>query len=191
MFDWHFRSGDSWHSLLDVDTSSERLFAPFQIFPGVSLPVGEYRFTRGRVNVMTAARRKVSANLNWSYGTYWSGHADTLGTGISYRFQPYFNISFNTNQTFARLPQGNFVARIFTSNINFTASPFLAFTNLIQYDNDSKNLGWQSRVRWILRPGSDLFFVFGQGWLQEPEGGMNFRAQDTKVSTKFQYNYRF
>jgi len=190
MLDWHFRSGDALHSVLDVDSSYERLFSPFTIFPGVVLPVGEYRFTRGRVNFMTAPRRRISVNFNWSYGPYWSGHADTLQTGITFRVPPQFSISLNTNQTFARLPQGNFVARIFTSNINYSATPVLSFFNLIQYDNQSHNLGWQSRARWTLRPGNDLFIVFGQGWIQEPQGGFHFNAQDTKLSTKFQYTFR-
>ena len=78
-------------------------------------------------------------------------------------------MSVSTNQTFARLPEGNFIARIFTSNIGYTASPRLSFSNLIQYDNRSRNLGWQSRVRWTLQPGNDFFLAFNQGWIQEEE----------------------
>ena len=67
-------------------------------------------------------------------------------------------------------------------------SPSLSFSNLIQYDNRSRNLGWQSRVRWTLQPGNDLFFAFNQGWIQEEGEGdrYRFRTQDTKISTKFQ-----
>jgi len=65
-------------------------------------------------------------------------------------------------------------------------------SNLIQYDNRSRNMGWQSRVRWTLRPGNDLFFAFNQGWIQEADGGtLRFRTQDSKVSAKFQYSFRF
>ncbi len=106
-------------------------------------------------------------------------------------FFAYFSISFNTNQTFARLPQGNFVARIFGSQVNYAVTPFLSFSNLIQYDNRSGNLGLQSRVRLTVRPGNDLFFVFGQGWVQDLERGYDFRRQDTKLATKFQYTFRF
>ena len=67
----------------------------------------------------------------------------------------------------------------------------MSFSNLIQYDNRSRNLGWQSRVRWTLRPGNDLFFAFNQGWIQEDGDDLRFRAQDSKVSAKFQYSFRF
>ena len=90
-----------------------------------------------------------------------------MTTGVTYKLPPRFTISLNTNQTFARLPEGNFTARIFTSNVSYAASPRLSFSNLIQYDNRSRNLGWQSRVRWTLQPGNDFFFAFNQGWIQE------------------------
>lgn len=191
LVDWHFKSGDSLHSFFDVNPTYERLFAPFAIFPGVVLPPGEYRFTRGRGSLVTAQKRRLQGSVNWSFGTYWSGHADTLQTGLSYKIPPFFFISFNTNQTFARLPQRNFVARIISSQVNYAVSPFLSFSNLIQYDNQSRNLGWQSRVRWIFRPGNDLFFVFSQGWIQDAGGGYRFTMQDSKMSAKLQYTFRF
>jgi hypothetical protein len=46
-------------------------------------------------------------------------------------------------------------------------------------------------VRWTLQPGNDLFLVFHQGWLQDPEEESRFSVQDSKVSAKFQYTTRF
>jgi hypothetical protein len=97
----------------------------------------------------------------------------------------------STNQTFARLPEGHFIARIFTSSVSYAASPSLSLSHLVQYDNRSRNLGWQSRVRWTLRPGNDFFFAFNQGWIQEDGGNLRFRTADRKISAKFQYSVRF
>jgi hypothetical protein len=191
LVDWHFQSGDSVHGFFDFNPTYERLFAPFVISRGVVLPPGEYRFTRWRFNVMSASKRTLQAQANWSFGNYWSGRGETLSTGITFKVPPRVIVSVNTNQTFARLPQGNFIARIFSSNSSFAVSPFLAVSNLIQYDNVSRNLGLQSRVRWTLQPGNDLFFVFSQGWIQEPGGGHRFEAQDSKISAKVQYAARF
>ena len=126
-----------------------------------------------------------------SIGTFWSGHATQWETTVTYKIPPRVNLTWTTNQTFAHLPQGNFVARVFTLQGNYSASPFLSFSNLIQFDNLSHNMGWQSRVRWTLRPGNDLFISLNQGWIQETDGGFNFRAVDTKLSSKFQYTFRF
>ena len=191
--DWHLKNGDNIHSVLDANVFYERLFAPFVISPGVILPVGEYRFTRWRHQAMSASKRRLTASANWSLGRYWSGTAQTLQTTVAYKIPPRFNVSFSTNQTFARLPQGNFTASILSGTVTYSASPLLTFSNLIQYDNRSRNMGWQSRARWTLRPGNDVFFVLGQGWIRETlaDGDDRFRALDTKVSTKVQYTARF
>jgi hypothetical protein len=112
---------------------------------------------------------------------------------VTYKLPPRFTIALSTNQTFARLPEGHFIARVATTNVSYAASPFLSFSNLIQYDNRSRNLGWQSRMRWTLDPGNDLFVAFQQGWVQEAgnDRTFRFRSQDTKLSGKFQYSYRF
>jgi hypothetical protein len=187
--DWHFNSGDAVH--VNIRHMYERLFAPFEISDGVFLPPGEYTFTRYRLQGATAAKRRLEATIDWWFGDYWSGHANEVETSLLYKIPPRFVISFTTNQTFARLPQGNFVARVMSWQVNYSASPFLSFSNLIQYDNDSRNLGWQSRMRWILHPGNDLFVVFSQGWIQDPSGGFRYRAEDSKLSAKFQYTFRF
>ena len=192
--DWHFRSGDNIHSLFNPNFLYERLFAPFEISPGVVLPPGEYRFSRWRTFLQSANKRRLQGSLQWTTGSYWSGDADEVNTTVNVKLPPRFNFSLSLNQTFAHLPEGDFTARILTSNVNFSASPFVAISNLIQYDNRSRNLGWQGRLRWILRPGNDVFLVFSQGWIQEEDEdarNRRFRAADRQLSTKFQYTFRF
>ena len=191
LVDWHLMSGDSLHSLFDLNPTYERLFEPFEISPGVVLPAGEYRFTPMRIFFTSAQKRKLQGSIGITFGNFWSGTAKTVQTGLRYQLPPKFSISLNTNQTFAQLPQGNFVARIFGTQINYAVSPFLSFSNLVQFDNRSGNLGLQSRVRWTLKPGNDVFFIFGQGWIQELGGFYDFRQKDSRLATKLQYTFRF
>jgi hypothetical protein len=192
LLDWHLSSGDNLHGMFDFNPTYERLFEPFEISPGVHLLPGEYRFTRFRSNLLsTAAKRRLSGSINLTYGGYWSGRAEQLTTSLTFKLPPRFTIAVSTNQTFARLPEGHFIARIFTTSASYAASPSLSLSNLVQYDNRSRNLGWQSRVRWTLQPGNDLFFAFNQGWIEEDLGRLRFRTEDSKVSAKFQYSFRF
>lgn len=196
--DWHFRSGDSFHGVLDINPVYERVFEPFEISPGVVLQPAEYTFTRFKSNLFsTAAKRRLLGSLNVYWGNYWSGKAEQVTTALTYKLPPWFTLVLNTNQTWARLPEGNFTARIFTSNISYAASPRLSFSNLMQFDNRSRNLGWQSRIRYTLQPGRDLFFAFNQGWVEEQDEqspGLvrtrRFRATESKVSAKLQYSVR-
>jgi len=189
-FDWHLQSGDSIHAILDFNPRYERLFEPFEISPGVVLLPDEYRFTRFRSVFSSAAKRRLQGSLSFGWGDFWSGRAEELSASLTFKLPPWLTVSLSGNQTFARLPEGDFEATILTSRLDYSVSPRLSFFNLVQYDNRSRNLGWQSRVRWTLQPGSDFFFVFSQGWVHE-EGDLRFRARDSKLSAKLQYSIRF
>lgn len=185
---WEFNTGDRVE--FNWVPTFERLFVPFAIADGVNLPAGDYRFTRYRAEVETAPKRPVQAFATWWFGSYFSGHADETSAQVLFKFAPHFQAGVTVNQTFARLPQGNFVARVWALRADYAFSPFFTVANFIQYDNESRNLGWQSRLRWILKPGNDLFLVFNQGWEQEI-GGLTFRRVGTRVTGKVQYTFRF
>ena len=186
---WEFNSGDRVE--LNWVPTLERLFAPFDISSGVVLPPGDYRFTRWRLEAFSASKRRFEARATWWLGTFWSGRADEVELTLQYKLPPRFVIGLSTDQTLADLPQGSFVARVNTLRVMYAVSPFLTFSNLFQYDNQSANLGWQSRIRWTLEPGNDLFFVFSRGWVRDSEGDSGFRLQESELSAKFQYTFRF
>jgi len=186
---WTLNSGE--HVEFNYAPQFERLFEPFEIADGVVLPPGDYRFTRWRAEVFTASKRPWKVDATWWFGTYWSGHADEVNTSFQYKLAPHIQVGLDLRQTFARLKEGNFVARVFSLRANYSVSPFLTFFNLVQFDNESRDLGWQSRVRWIIRPGNEVFLVFNQGWLQDERGGFNFRSSGTRLAGKIQYTFRF
>ncbi|MBK9708149.1 MAG: carbohydrate binding family 9 domain-containing protein [Acidobacteria bacterium] len=186
---WRFNSGDRFE--VNWVPQFERLFLPFEIADGVILPPGDYQFTRYRVEFNTAAKRRWEIGATWWFGGYYSGHADEISTEFVYKIAPRFRFAIESSQTFASLKEGSFVARIFASRIDLAFSPFLTLSNLIQFDNETRNVGWQSRLRWILRPGNDFFLVFNQGWEQNYRGGFNFRQAGTRLTGKMQYTFRF
>ena len=185
---YRFNSGDRFE--FDYAPEFQRLFDNFEIAKDVVLPAGTYRFDRYRLELETASKRKWEAFLTWWFGTYYSGTADQISTTFSYKVAPHFQASVGLNQTLARLQEGNFVARIFSLRANYSFTPFLTLYNLVQFDNGSRNLGWQSRLRWILSPGNDIFLVFNQGWVQDEQNDFRFRMTDRKLSFKIQYTFR-
>lgn len=186
---WEFNTGDRVE--LNWVPTFERLFVPFEIADKVTLPAGEYRFTRYRAEIETAPKRPWQAFVTWWFGSYWSGHADEFSAQLLFKFAPHFQAGITAEQTFGRLPQGNFVARVWALRADYAFSPFLTVANFLQYDNETHSLGLQSRLRWIIKPGNDLFLVFNQGWEQEEFRGIKFRATGTRITGKFQYTFRF
>ncbi len=183
-----FNSGDRFE--INYGDTFERLFRPYEISKGVILPPGDYRFDRWRLEIGTSSKRRVSFANEWGFGTYYSGRANELQTGLQYKVAANFQTQLSWNQTFARLRQGNFVSRIITLRADYSVSPLLTFFNLIQFDNESRNLGWQTRTRWILRPGREMILVFNQGWIKD---GIvpAFHSADRTLAVKAQYTFRF
>jgi hypothetical protein len=50
-------------------------------------------------------------------------------------------------------------------------------------------LGFQSRFRWILRPGNDLFLVLNRGWYRTFDH--NFLSTFDRGTAKLAYTFRF
>ena len=86
------------------------------------------------------------------------------------------------------LPHGNFVTQLYSGRLNYNFSPNVAWSNLVQYDSESRLLGFQSRFRWIVKPGNDLFLVVGRGWFHRFDG--DYVPSFDGASVKLQYTLR-
>jgi hypothetical protein len=54
----------------------------------------------------------------------------------------------------------------------------------------SRVLGWQSRYRWILKPGNDLYVVYTHNWVEDPVRD-RFGTLDRRAASKVLYTQRF
>ena len=77
-----------------------------------------------------------------------------------------------------------------TARADYNFSPDVSWANLIQYDNESRVAGLQSRFRWILRPGNDLFLVLNRGWVRSLDDN-RFEPSFDRGCAKLQYTFRF
>ena len=58
---------------------------------------------------------------------------------------------------FAHLPVGNFVQRLWSVQAAYAWSPNLVLSSFVQFDTESQNVGTNTRLRWTIRPGNDLY----------------------------------
>ena len=65
---------------------------------------------------------------------------------------------------FGHLPQGNFVQRLWQLQGAYACSPNLVLSSFIQYETRSQNVGTNTRLRWTIKPGNDLFIGWNRGW---------------------------
>jgi hypothetical protein len=86
--------------------------------------------------------------------------------------------------------QSRFTTKLYRTILDTQFNPWIQLSNNIQYDSVSAVMGWQSRFRWILKPGNDLYVVYTHNWVDDPVLD-RFVTQDRKAASKILYTYRF
>jgi hypothetical protein len=169
----------------------ERLDEDFDIAPDVTLPVGrEYRFTRYRVQARTARRRVITVEPQVEWGDFYSGDRLELTLDVDVRARPGVMFFLSSEWNRVSLTEGQFYTKLFRGISELQFNPWMSLVNNVQYDTQSRALGWQSRFRWIVRPGSDLYVVYLHNWLDDPVN-RRFSTLDRRAASKVLYTYRF
>ena len=169
----------------------ERLSQPFAIYPGITLPSGrEYSFVRYRASINSANRRLIAISPRVEWGAFYSGTREQYNLDVTVRIRPGAIIYTSTEYNHVRLAEGEFQARIYRLSPELQFSQWVSLVNTIQYDSISAVLGWQSRFRWILKPGNDLYVVYTHNWLNDLTMD-RFLTMDRHAASKIIYTRRF
>jgi hypothetical protein len=187
-FNLQTESGD--HVEWDYTPTFERLDGPFAIASGVVIPPGDYRWTRFRGAVTTATKRRWVVNDAWSWGGFYGGTLRQLDLAFTLKAGTHAALSAQAQRNDVALPQGRFSTQILTLRADYNLTPNISCANLSQYDSESRVAGFQSRFRWILQPGNDLFLVLNRGW-QRNLTDDRFEPLFDHGSVKLQYTFRF
>jgi hypothetical protein len=169
----------------------ERLEQPFAISKDITLPLGrEYNWTRYRVQAQTAARRVVAVNQTFESGGFYNGTRLRVATDVNLRIRPGVIIYTSAEWNRVELDEGHFETRLLRVIPELQFSPWISWVNNIQYDTQSAVVGWQSRFRWIVKPGSDLYLVYTHNWLDDPLDNRLYTL-DRRAASKVLYTHRF
>ena len=157
----------------------------------MTLPVGrEYRFTRYRLQASTARRRVITVEPQVELGDFYSGDRLELRLNVDVRARPGVMFFLSSEWNRVSLTEGRFYTKLFRGVAETQFSPWISLVNNVQYDTQTAVLGWQSRFRWIVKPGSDLYFVYLHNWLDDPVH-RRFSTLDRRAASKVFYTYRF
>jgi hypothetical protein len=186
---WLFNNGSRFS--VTYQRAFERLWQPFDIHKSLSIPVGSYWVNRGGVTWSNPTKKSINLSAAYDFGGFYAGTSHNLTGTIQWRKSEHLVTSFEADQYFVRLPQGRFQTRLLLYKLAYSFSPFLTISNFVQYDTDSQNVGVQSRLRWVVTPGNELFLVVNHAWQENPLEMSRWESLATSVKAKFQYTLRF
>jgi hypothetical protein len=173
---------------IDFGQQYEYLEQPFEITDTNIIPVGTYEYWRPSIRVTSAQRRNFWASLEYQWGDFFNGTRNDVELQFGYKVAVPFYIGMDYEQSNVSLPDGDFSAEVYRLAANVLFSPDVTLYNFIQYDNFSERMGWQSRFRWILKPGNEIIFVWNSISADPFE---RFEITQSSTRLKLKYNYRF
>jgi hypothetical protein len=153
------------HLEANIVPQFERLREPFEIAEGVVIPPGDYRFTRYRVEAQTSRHRPWRVGCTVWFGDFYTGRLSQWENFVTFTTpRGHLQLEVEAENDFGRLPEGNFVQRLWQLKVIYAVTPDLILSSYTQYDSDSRNVGTNTRLRWTLKPGNDLYVVWNHGW---------------------------
>ena len=171
-----------------IEIEREILTSPFEIVDGIEVPAGNYRQVEFEFEWASSAKRPFFMEMEIEYGDYYLGDALKLESRLFYRPSRFAQLQIGGDFTDADMPVGNFEAWTSFLGLRLTPTTQLSFNSLTQYDNLSKRMGLNNRIRYIIQPGSDLYLVFNKGFDREEGRFKSFRTESiTKLGWTFQF----
>ena len=155
---WEWRNGYEVHTGYNI--TSEAVFTPFEIFPGVEVPPAVYDHQEAQLVFSTNQGAPVSARLQAVIGGLFGGDRVQLVPQLSLRAGETFNAQFSWNRNDISLPGSSFVTNLGRVRVNYSFTPRMFVQALVQY-NDRADL-WSSNLRfgWLSDANTGLFVVY-------------------------------
>ncbi len=138
----------------------DRLAQPFAIRPTVSVPVGDYEYTRYTASLNTGSNHRIGVTGNTSWGEFWNGHNAAVTAGLEMRPNHHLNIELDYSRNHVTLPNGAFITGLVGARFLYGFNPRAFFNAFLQYNADTHQVSSNLRFNFTHHPLSDLYVVY-------------------------------
>ena len=150
----------------------------------VAFPVGGYQFFDVEGTYSPGAQRRLNGTLTVRAGDYFNGTIRSVEfrqgrMEVTQRLSLEPSVSVNWIDS----PQGAFRTDLIVSRVNFSFTPRMFFSGLIQYNSSTNTVSNNLRLRWEYQPGSELFVVYTEDRETDPCAPTASRSSATAGSS--------
>ncbi len=160
----NFRTENGEHIEFNVIPAKEVLAEDFALSDKIVFHSGSYQYTRYRFEFNSASYKKVTFDLCYKFGGFYSGNLRELQLGTSFKHNG--NISLGVDAIIVRgtFPQGKYKTNLYRVKGDFFLNPDMGLMTFIQYDDESRKLGANIRLKWRISPGNTVYLVYNKSW---------------------------
>ncbi len=160
----HLDNHWDWENGYRIDTALnggwEGFREPFEIYPGVVVPVGEHGGLYYRMRANTDARKWISAEMEWEVGRFLTGNQNSPEVEVVLRDGGRFTVDTTWAHRAIDLPEGSFRTNLGNMRVTYNFTPLVFIQGLIQYNDRTDR--WSSNLRFhvLETAGTGLFVVY-------------------------------
>ena len=146
----------------------------------------EYKTNAGFIDYYSNTRKLFNYSATVFSGGFYNGRINQIIGQMTYRYQPYLNMTLNFSYSDINMPSPFEHARflLLGPKIDLTLSDKVFFSTYVQYNEQIKNMNINMRFQWRYKPVSDLFIVYTGNYFISDWSSRN-RALVVKMSYWF------
>ena len=179
-------SGDSFTS--GIRTNFDRLEAPFEVSPGITVAPDDYEFIDWHVGFQTYPGRDLSGSFSILSGGFFDGRLTRLSPTGTLRLSENMNLRANYTFNHASLPGGKFTVHLARLRTELSFSERWLTDALMQYSSADEDLSVFARLRYLYRPGDNFYLVYRQN---RSYGGEFYGLEDRSLTAKLTYTLQW
>ena len=161
-----------------IEAVNDVLTEPFEIRPGIKIPVGAYQFNRPILEFTSDLSKRVIFTAREKWGKFYTGTRYETSGGIQWRPNAHLFFDFGESYNKVHLREGDFNTSLFTGRFNYNFSRKLLTSVFVQLNSAARLSLINVRLRYIYRPNSDFFIIYNQSsgaGLERPSSSLQFK----------------
>jgi hypothetical protein len=133
--------------------------------------------------------RDLSASAEIDAGGFYDGRLTSLRAQGDVKVSKNFNLELmvNRNAFVLPVPGGRFATDIAAARLVYSFSPDLYAKAFLQWNDTDEMFRSNFLVRWIYKPGANVYFIYNESRRIGPAGYIKDRTVMLKVSFLFNY----
>ena len=169
----------------------DRLDFEFDLTDKLIIPKGKYWMYKYEFQFETYHARKIWVEFLYNWGGFYTGKIKTFEGELGVNINKHINISTEYTLNKVDLPEGNITTNELAMYFNYAFTTKLNFSLFWQYNDLDELMIYNFRLHWIPKVGSDLYFVYNIGYVDQIKQIDYLKPTTTDVAVKLVYRFVF
>lgn len=181
-----FERGDT--AFLRVGVNQEVPTQDFLAAGSLLVPAGDYTWPQVVAGFETTSREPVEIGGTAGWSGYYGGSRLEVSGNARWQPAPSLLLSGGVAWNGIELDTGSLETVLANLRANLYFSPLVSWENLVQYDTQSSTVGINSRFRWALRDGQEIFVVLNHNVIADD---LEFTIERMEIVAKIGWTISF